>query len=262
MFRLQNFLNTLQEEAGAGDPGAGGGAGGGAGDPGAGDPGAGAGGAGDPGAAGGANVWQYAEGIDGMGDRPDYFLDKFTNMSEQAKAYKELEGRFGAFTGSPEKYSDVEGGNAYVAAAIQNIGADLNLDQGGYEQLVKEISTAVDGAAEAAYQKQLEDAEANIPNFDRRQKQLAGATMNILTPDQFASLDKAIVTPEGFAAVEALVSAAAGGLPGSPGAAPSQDTMESIQKELLALPASDVNGRNELVQKMNKLYGDGEGKLV
>ena len=85
--------------------------------------------------------------------------------------------------------------------------------------------------------------------------------MNILTPDQFASLDKAIVTPEGFAAVEALVGAASGTLPGNLTPA-SIDSDEKIQADLIKLPASDVNGRNAIVKRMNALHGDGEGKLV
>lgn len=241
------FNRIFQEEAG-GEGGAGGGAGG------EGDPGAGGG-------EGGAQVWQYAEGVNGEGDRPDYFMDKFTNMSEQAKAYKQLEGRFGSFTGAPEEYAAVENSNAYVQAAIQNLGKDLNLNAEGYEKLVNEISTAVAGAEEAEYQKKLENAAQNIPNFERRQQQLSAAVVNILTPEQFKSLDSAVVTPEGFAAVEALISASQGVLPGIT-TPTSVDTDESLRKEMRALDPADVNGRTDLVKKMNKLHGDGEGKLV
>lgn len=51
-----------------------------------------------------ANEWYYADGVKGEGDRPEYLLDKYPNLAEQAKAYPELSKKFGAFTGAPEKY--------------------------------------------------------------------------------------------------------------------------------------------------------------
>lgn len=53
----------------------------------------------DPNAPG---TWVLAEGVLGTGERPDWFKhDKYKNVSEQAKAYGELEKRFGAFVGAP-----------------------------------------------------------------------------------------------------------------------------------------------------------------
>src|SRR5205809_15380 len=45
-----------------------------------------------------------AEGIPGQGSRPDYLDDKFSNLAEQAKAYKEVRKALGAQTGAPESY--------------------------------------------------------------------------------------------------------------------------------------------------------------
>ena len=47
--------------------------------------------------------WYLSEGVVGEGDAPDWLkADKYKNVSEQAKAYNELEKRFGAFTGAPK----------------------------------------------------------------------------------------------------------------------------------------------------------------
>ena len=47
--------------------------------------------------------WYLAENVAGQGDAPEWFkADKYKSVDEQAKAYVELEKRFGAFTGAPE----------------------------------------------------------------------------------------------------------------------------------------------------------------
>jgi len=46
--------------------------------------------------------WYLREGIKGEGDRPDYFDAKYKTVEEQAKGYKELVSKLGAFTGAPE----------------------------------------------------------------------------------------------------------------------------------------------------------------
>jgi len=52
----------------------------------------------------GASDWFYADGVQGEGDRPDFLMDKYSSMAEQAKAYPELAKKMGAHTGSPEEY--------------------------------------------------------------------------------------------------------------------------------------------------------------
>ena len=47
--------------------------------------------------------WYLSEGVGGEGEAPDWFKgDKDKTASDQAQAYKALEERFGAFTGSPD----------------------------------------------------------------------------------------------------------------------------------------------------------------
>jgi hypothetical protein len=47
--------------------------------------------------------WFYANGVKGVGAVPDWYkATKYKTVDEQAKAYTELESRFGAFTGAPK----------------------------------------------------------------------------------------------------------------------------------------------------------------
>ena len=44
-----------------------------------------------------------SEGIKGVGDLPEWYkADKYKSIAEQAKAYTELEKKFGGFTGAPK----------------------------------------------------------------------------------------------------------------------------------------------------------------
>ena len=50
-----------------------------------------------------ADDWYYADGVKGEGEMPEGFRpDKYTSVAAQAKAYTELESKFGAFTGAPK----------------------------------------------------------------------------------------------------------------------------------------------------------------
>lgn len=52
-----------------------------------------------------APAWMWSEDTAGNGDKPDWFMDsKYKTIAEQAKAYPELQSKFGAFTGKPEEY--------------------------------------------------------------------------------------------------------------------------------------------------------------
>lgn len=50
-------------------------------------------------------VWYLDEGVQGVGERPDYLLEKFKTVTDQAKSFNELEQRFGSFKGAPDEYS-------------------------------------------------------------------------------------------------------------------------------------------------------------
>ena len=52
-----------------------------------------------------AKEWFLTEDVKGSGEVPEWFKsDKYKSVGEQAKAYGELEKRFGGFTGAPEEY--------------------------------------------------------------------------------------------------------------------------------------------------------------
>lgn len=49
------------------------------------------------------DAWVLAEGVQGTGKRPEWFKgDKYGSVADQAKAYVDLEKRFGSFNGAPK----------------------------------------------------------------------------------------------------------------------------------------------------------------
>ena len=138
-----------------GDQGAGGG--GGEGDQGTGDQGTGDQGTGDQGGSllseikkdGDGNIvlgdgeWLVNDSMKGVGDKPEFMLEKFKTLGEQAKGYSELEKQFGAFTGAPEEYKlnipeGVEGEfdleHPMLKAGMEFAKAN-NMNQEGFDQL-------------------------------------------------------------------------------------------------------------------------------
>ncbi|MFQ6609427.1 MAG: hypothetical protein ACE5D7_01375 [Fidelibacterota bacterium] len=78
------------------------------------------------------SVFNYAEGIPGQGTIPDWFKsDKYATVSDQARAYKELEGKMGAFTGAPDKYEIV------LSQEITERGIEIKEDDPLYEEAIK-----------------------------------------------------------------------------------------------------------------------------
>lgn len=48
--------------------------------------------------------WYLTADVKGEGARPEYLQNKYNNMEEQAKAYPELQAKFGAHSGAPPQY--------------------------------------------------------------------------------------------------------------------------------------------------------------
>lgn len=211
-------------------------------------------------------AWSYAEGVNGEGDRPDWFKGKYNSVEAQAKAYNDLESRFGGFTGSPEEFAPIEGfkeegESAIMMATIKEIAKDSNMNQNTYEKIVKGIAQNIDGYRESMQQDQMQEAIKSIPNFEARRSALADTAQANLTTEQFDGLNGLMSTQAGFEAIEALTTQIRGGaLPG--GQAPAeQRSSGDIMAEMNSLSPTDMRGRSKLLQEMNA-QGDGVGSLV
>lgn len=94
-------------------------------------------------------TWFLSDGVAGTGDKPDWFNgEKYKNVAEQAKGYKELQKKLGAFTGSPETYTD-DLGSEYegiefdqddeLLVGVKELAKESNMSQEGYQNLLKKF---------------------------------------------------------------------------------------------------------------------------
>lgn len=85
----------------------------------------------------------YADGIAGEGEAPEWFkTKKYKTVADQAQAYNELEGKFGAFTGAPKDGYDIEGmefEEGTLMGTVAEWGKEMQLSSDGLQNLVVKV---------------------------------------------------------------------------------------------------------------------------
>jgi len=86
----------------------------------------------------GEGEYFLTEGIKGTGNTPEWFkADKYKSIADQAKAYTELEKRFGGFKGAPKDgYQAPEGIEADDAlfAELKTFAEETNMSQDAFDR--------------------------------------------------------------------------------------------------------------------------------
>jgi hypothetical protein len=97
--------------------------------------------------------WFLADGVEGQGEKPEWYNEKYQSVAEQAKGYNELSKKLGGFTGPPEEgyklsmpeeWGDMTNpdGSALMNDEDTNIkfikefGANHEMSQGAFDDLV------------------------------------------------------------------------------------------------------------------------------
>lgn len=148
-----------------------------------------------------------AEGIGGKGETPEWFKgDKYKNVSEQAKAYTELEGKFGSFTGSPKdgKY-EIEGvdfADNPLMSAVSAWGAKSQLSNQGMSDLFTQIDAL---AKEQIETERTESMKALGNDAEKRLGDLASWGQNNLEPEQFKAFQALAGTAAQVEMLEILI---------------------------------------------------------
>jgi len=127
-----------------------------------------------------------SDNIKGVGDMPEWYkADKYKSVAEQARAYTELEKKFGGFTGAPkdgyELYDGVESDDALWAELVQ-FGTDNNMNQSALHQ-AWELLTAQE---EALDQVSVEEEIGKLgPNAAERITTVEQLMRNNLEPELY-----------------------------------------------------------------------------
>ena len=182
----------------------------------------------------GENEYFLTEGIKGTGERPDWYkAEKYKSIADQAKAYTELEKRFGGFTGAPKDgYQAPEGVEADDAlfAELKTFAEETNMSQEAFSRawdLLQAQSQAVEEVSVEVELAKLGD------NGQERIKHVEQFMKNNLDPDTYERVRYGVNSAEAVELVEALIKATAPAkLPIDGVVQPGGITWEAIEAEM------------------------------
>ena len=158
----------------------------------------------------GEGEYFLSDGIKGVGDMPEWYkADKYKSVAEQAKAYTELEKKFGGFTGAPKDgyalYEGVESDDALWAELVE-FGTKTNMSQSAmneaWELLTAQEQAIEEVSVEAEMEKLGDNAVERIKVVEQYMK-------NNLDGDTYERLRYAVNSAEAVELVEALVKSTA-----------------------------------------------------
>lgn len=153
------------------------------------------------------NKWYFADGYEGTGDAPEWFkADKYKSVSEQARAYTELEKKFGSFTGAPKDGYQLPEGLDSEDALVQEVmkfGAEHQMSQAGFDQMM-ELALA---QAQATEQISVENEMAKLgSNANDRIKRVDGFLRNNLESEKYQEIAPLMTTADTIKLAETFIS--------------------------------------------------------
>lgn len=204
-----------------------------------------------------------SEGIKGAGDMPEWYNPtKYKSVAEQAKAYTELEKKFGGFTGAPKDgYAGPEGiesGDALLEE-LTEFANKTNMSQDAFND-AWELLTAQSEAVEQVEQEQ--ELSKLGDNAQQRIKTIEGFMKNNMSPEDFDVARYLVTTAESVQLIEMLVSATAPTkLPIDGGESPTGLTWSDIESQMFkkdengGLLRSSDRSHEAKIQKMMQDFG-------
>lgn len=181
-----------------------------------------------------ATPWYWDDGRAGDGAKPEWLLDKYGgNVAKQAKAYVDLQSRFGAFTGAPDEYdlSKFDLDDNATFAEIRSVAKELNMSQEGLEKFVSRLMIAQEAESQVSFESEVAKLGRD---GERLLKQYKNWTDNYLAPEQKEHVAKWVKTAEDLKIINDIVSK--GNFVPMPinnlGHSYTNDTKESIYSEI------------------------------
>ena len=108
-----------------------------------------------------------SENIKGVGEMPEWYkADKYKSVAEQARAYTELEKKFGGFTGAPkdgyELYDGVEADDALWAELVE-FGSENNMNQAAMHKAWELLTAQEQAIEEVSLDEEISKLGPNAP---------------------------------------------------------------------------------------------------
>ena len=206
-----------------------------------------------------------SDNVKGVGEMPEWYkADKYKSVAEQAKAYTELEKKFGGFTGAPKDgyavYDGVESDDALWGELVE-FGNSTNMSQSALNQ-AWELLTAQEQAIEEV---SVEAEMAKLgDNAVERIKVVEQYMKNNLDSNTYEELRYAVNSAESVQLIEALIkSTAPAKLPIDGYVEPGGLEWADIEAEMFRkdengnlLRSVDMNHERKIQRMMREFGGD------
>lgn len=213
----------------------------------------------------GEGEYFLSDNVKGVGDMPEWYkADKYKSVAEQAKAYTELEKKFGGFTGAPKDgyalYDGVESDDALWGELVE-FGNSTNMSQSALNQ-AWELLTAQEQAIEEV---SVEAEMAKLgDNAVERIKVVEQYMKNNLDSDTYEEVRYAVDSAESVKLIEALIkSTAPAKLPIDGHIEPGGLEWADIEAEMFRkdengnlLRSVDMNHERKIQRMMKEFGGD------
>lgn len=205
-----------------------------------------------------------AEGIKGAGETPEWYKsDKYQSVAEQAKAYTELEKKFGGFKGAPKDgYTAPEGieSDDALLSELTEFAKDTNMSDEAFGR-AWEILSAQEQAVEEVSQEM--EMQKLGDNATQRLKSVEGFLKNNLDADTYSAAQELVTSADSVALIEMIVKATMPAkLPIEGGEHPQGLTWADVEAEMFRkdekgnlLRSVDINHERKVQQMMASFGG-------
>ena len=205
-----------------------------------------------------------AEGIKGAGETPEWYKsDKYQSVAEQAKAYTELEKKFGGFKGAPKDgYTAPEGieSDDALLTELTEFAKDTNMSDEAFGRAWELLSAQEQAVEEVSQEMEMQKLGDNAT---QRLKTVEGFLKNNLDADTYSAAQELVTTADSVALIEMIVKATMPAkLPIEGGEHPQGLTWSDVEAEMFRkddkgnlLRSVDINHERKVQQMMASFGG-------
>ena len=205
-----------------------------------------------------------AEGIKGAGETPEWYKsDKYQSVAEQAKAYTELEKKFGGFKGAPKDgYTAPEGieSDDALLTELTEFAKDTNMSDEAFGRAWELLSAQEQAVEEVTQEMEMQKLGDNAT---QRLKTVEGFLKNNLDADTYSAAQELVTTADSVALIEMIVKATMPSkLPIEGGEHPQGLTWADVEAEMFRkddkgnlLCSVDINHERKVQQMMASFGG-------
>jgi len=200
------------------------------------------------------------------GEKPEWLKDKYKSVEDQAKAYAELEKKFGGFTGSPEGEYEIKAPEDLPGEFdmedprlewFQNVAKETNMSQATFDQMLHGFAKMEVEANDPEAAKNIE-IQALGKNANARLRDLGDWGRANLDSNQYEGFKGLATTAAGVEVLEALIAKSSEGkMPTSNTVRAPGITQEALD-DMIKDPkyATSAAYRSEVKEKFEQLYGE------